>query len=61
MIRLDFKKSATFSADIDYINKGLLYRLVYARIDSDGYEYMYDLFDLADDTSIIQKITEAAW
>lgn len=57
MIRLDFNKSATLSVDIDYINKDLLYRLVYARIDSDGYEYMYDLFDLADDPSIIDKIT----
>lgn len=57
MIRLDFNKSATLSVDIDYINKGLLYRLAYARIDSDGYEYMYDLFDLADDPSIIDKIT----
>jgi hypothetical protein len=54
---LDFNKSATFSVDIDYINKGLLYRLAYARIDSDGYEYMYDLFDLAQDPSIIDKIT----
>lgn len=61
MMRLDFNKSATFSVDIDYINKGLLYRLVYARIDSDGYEYMYDLFELADNPSIIQKIMEAAW
>ena len=61
MIRLDFNKSATLSVDINYINEGLLYRLIYARIDSDGYEHMYDLFDLADDTSIIDKIMEAAW
>lgn len=61
MMRLDFNKSANLSVDIDYINKGLLYRLVYARIDSDGYEYMYDLFDLAQDPSIIQKIMEATW
>lgn len=57
MIHLDFNKSATFSVDIDYINKGLLYRLAYARIDSDGYEYMYDLFDLVQDPLIIDKIT----
>ena len=56
-MRLDFNKSATLSVDIDYINKDLLYRLIYARIDSDGYEYMYDLFDLTDDPSIIDKIT----
>ena len=55
-MRLDFNKSATLSVDIDYINKDLLYRLIYARIDSDGYEYMYDLFDLTDDPSIIDKI-----
>lgn len=61
MIHLDFNKSATLSVDIGYINKGLLYRLVYARIDSDGYEYMYDLYDLADSPSIIQKIMEAVW
>ena len=56
MMHLDFNKSTTLSVDIDYINEGLLYRLIYARIDSDGYEYMYDLFDLADDPSIIDKI-----
>ena len=56
MMHLDFNKSTTLSVDIDYINEGLLYRLIYACIDSDGYEYMYDLFDLADDPSIIDKI-----
>jgi hypothetical protein len=52
-----FNKSISFTVDIDYINKSLLYRLVYARIDDDGFEYMYDLFDLAQDPSIIDKVT----
>ena len=47
--------------DVDYINKSLLYYLAYTSCDEDGYEYPYNLFDLAQDPSIIQKIMEATW
>lgn len=57
MIHLDSDKEATFSSDITYINKPLLYYLAYTVVDSDGNEYPYDLFNLAKDPSIIDKIT----
>ena len=57
MIHLDSNKEATFSVDITYINEPLLYYLTYTVVDSDGNEYPYDLFNLAKDPSIIDKIT----
>lgn len=49
-------RERTFTAELTYVNNELLYRMVYARI-NEGLEYPYDLFDLADDPSIIDKIT----
>lgn len=57
MIHLDSNKEAAFSGDITYINEPLLYYLAYTVVDSDGNEYPYDLFNLAKDPSIIDKIT----
>lgn len=48
--------NATFTADCTYVNKSLLYHLAYTSYDNDGYEYPYNLFDLARDPSIIDKI-----
>lgn len=48
--------NATFTADCTYVNKSLLYHLAYTSYDEDGYEYPYNLFDLARDHSIIDKI-----
>ena len=48
--------NATFTADLTYVNKPLLYHLAYTSCDRDGYEYPYNLFDLARDSSIIDKI-----
>ena len=47
----------TFTAELTYINKPLLFSMVYGEVDSDGYEYSYTLFDLAFDPRIIDKIT----
>ena len=49
-------RERTFTAELTYVNNELLYRMAYARI-NEGLEYPYDLFDLADDPSIIDKIT----
>lgn len=38
--------SITFTATSCYINKDLLYKLVYTICDPDGYEYDYTIFDL---------------
>lgn len=48
----------TFTAELIYINKPLLFSMVYGGVDSDGYEYSYTLFDLAFDPRIIDKITK---
>ena len=53
-------RASSLLVDVDYINKSLLYYLAYTSCDEDGYEYPYNLFDLAQDPSIIQKIMEAA-
>jgi hypothetical protein len=50
-------KTSSLLVDVDYINKSLLYDLAYTSYDNDGYEYPYNLFDLAQDPSIIDKIT----
>lgn len=49
--------NTTFTLDCTYVNKPLLYRLAYTSYDKDGCEYPYNLFDLARDPSIIDKIT----
>ena len=49
-------RERTFTTELTYVNNELLYRMAYARI-NEGLEYPYDLFDLADDPSIIDKIT----
>ena len=48
--------NTTFTAECTYVNKPLLYHLAYTSYDKDGYEYPYNLFDLARDPSIIDKI-----
>ena len=52
-------RASSLLVDVDYINKSLLYYMAYTSYDEDGYEYPYNLFDLAQDPSIIQKIKEA--
>ena len=54
-------RERTFTAELTYVNKELLYYMAYTSCDEDGYEYPYNLFDLAQDSSIIQKIAEAAY
>lgn len=46
MMHLDSDMSVTFTATKCYINKELLYKLVYTICDPDGYEYDYTIFDL---------------
>ena len=41
--------NVTFTADLTYVNKPLLYHLADTSCDRDGYEYSYNLFDLAQD------------
>ena len=49
-------RTRTFSGELTYVNKELLYYMAYTSCDEDGYEYPYNLFDLAQDPSIIDKI-----
>lgn len=49
-------KSITIEAKLDYINKPLLNHLVYTRF-HEGLEYPYDLFELARNPSIIDKLS----
>ena len=51
-------RTRTFSGELTYVNKELLYYMAYTSYDEDGYEHPYNLFDLAQDPSIIQKIAE---
>ena len=57
MLHFSSGRSMTFECTIDYINKPMLYHLAYTSYDDNGYEYPYNLFDLAKDPSIIDKIT----
>ena len=59
MERMVFKipREVTFTAELTYVNNELLYRMAYGCHDDEGYEYPYNLFDLARDPSIIDKIT----
>jgi hypothetical protein len=50
-------RTRTFSGELTYVNKELLYYMAYTSYDEDSYEYPYNLFDLAQDPSIIDKIT----
>jgi hypothetical protein len=52
-----FPRTRTFSGELTYVNKELLYYMAYTSCDEDDYEYPYNLFDLAKDLSIIDKIT----
>ena len=49
-------RTVTFSGELTYVNNALLYRMAYGCCDEDGYEYYYNLFDLARDPSIIDRI-----
>ena len=40
-----------------FINGALIYRMPHIVTDPDGYEYDYTLFDLAEDSSIIDKLS----
>ena len=51
-------RTGTFSGELTYVNKAFLYYMAYASCDKEGYEYPYNLFALAQDHSIIQKIAE---
>ena len=42
--------------DIKHINKSFLYALIYPNIDSDGYEYPYNLFYFSQFPSTIEKL-----
>ena len=52
-------KTVTFSGELTYVNNELLYRMAYGCHDEDGNEYYYNLFDLARDLSIIERIWRA--
>lgn len=56
MTNLDFNKEYEFTANVQYINVPLLYRLAYGCYDPDGLEYFYDIFDLIYNPSIIDKM-----
>ena len=58
VITLRKNREVTFTAELTYIDKPLLFSAVYGGVDSDGYEYSYTLFDLAFDPRIIDKITK---
>lgn len=60
MLQFSSGRSMTLECTMEYINKPLLYHLAYTSYNN-GYEYPYNLFDLAQDPSIIQKIMEATW
>ena len=61
MLNFSSGRSMTLECTMKYVNKPLLYYLAYTSSDSSGYEYPYNLFNLAQDPSIIQKIMEATW
>ena len=61
MLHFSSGRSMILECTMDYVNKPLLYYLAYASCDDEGYEYPYNLFDLAQDPSIVQKIMEATW
>ena len=56
MLQFSSGRSMTLECTMDYVNKPLLYYLAYTSYDSEGYEYPYNLFDLARDPSIIDKL-----
>ena len=59
MLHFSSGRSMIFECTMDYINKPLLYHLAYTSYDDEGYEYPYNLFDLARDPSIIDRIWRA--
>ena len=59
MLQFSSGRSMTLECTMDYINKPLLYHLAYTSYDNEGYEYPYNLFDLARDPSILDKIWRA--
>jgi hypothetical protein len=56
MLQFSSDHGMTLECTMDYINKPLLYHLAYTSYDGEGYEYYYNLFDLARDPSIIDKL-----
>ena len=57
MLHFSSGRSMTLECTMEYVNKPLIYYLAYTSCDEDGYEYPYNLFYLAQDPSIIDKIT----
>lgn len=57
MLHFSSGRSMILECTMEYVNKPLLYHLAYTSYDNDSYEYPYNLFDLAQDPSIIDKIT----
>ena len=56
MLHFSSGRSMTLECTLGYVNNPLLYHLAYTSYDSDGYEYPYNLFDLAINPSIIDKL-----
>ena len=55
-IVFDKTKEVVLEAKVHYVNMPLMYYLAYTSFDSDGLEYPYNLFELARDPTIIDKI-----
>lgn len=47
LFSFDKGKEVTLTGNLTYINTPLLYTLAFTRFDEDGFEYNYDLFELA--------------
>lgn len=55
-IRIDKMSIATLSGDLVYVNHDVLNYMACAKFDPDGYEYACDLFDLARDPALFDKL-----
>ena len=55
-IDLNKVRAASFSGDLVYANHDLLNYMAYTKVDPDGYEYACDLFDLARNPSLFDKL-----
>ena len=56
VISFDKTKEVCIEATINYVNVRLLMYLAYTSWDEDGLEYPYNLFELARNPSIIDKL-----
>lgn len=55
-IDLNKVRAVSFSGDLVYVNHDLLNYMAYTKVDSDGYEYACDLFDLARNPALFDKL-----